>query len=66
MGSKSAIYLNLDWVTPTEKGVNGPVITPTKQVIVVTGQIDSTAFTSHSEHRFPTSSSKLCQIWLRH
>ena len=30
VGSKSEIDLDLDWVTPTQLEVNGPVITPTK------------------------------------
>ena len=30
MGSKGAIGLELDWVTPTELEVNGLVIKPTK------------------------------------
>ena len=53
-------YLYLDWVTPTEKEVNGPVITPTKQMIVVTGQVDSTAFTCAVTASAISSSAGMC------
>ena len=37
-----------------------------KTWVPITGKEDRTRDATHSEHRFPAPSSKLCQIWLRH